>query len=124
MTRRQGRRSECVLDRAETDHAEAAHHRHIPIVINSDAHAPEDQIEAMMAAVEDVLEEIGAGEVPRLLALNKADLLDEEMRARAWSGRRDALLVSAVSGEGLDELRERVDAQFAPPVSRATARRQ
>ena len=35
-----------------------------------DAHAPEDQIEAMMAAVEDVLEEIGAGEVPRLLALN------------------------------------------------------
>jgi GTP-binding protein HflX len=77
-----------------------------------DAHAPEDQIEAMMAAVEDVLEEIGAGEVPRLLALNKADLLDEEMRARAWSGRRDALLVSAVSGEGLDELRERVDAQF------------
>ena len=77
-----------------------------------DAHAPEDELEEMTRAVEDTLEEIGAGDVPRLLALNKADLLDAEMRARAWSGRRDALLVSAHSGEGLDELRERIDARF------------
>ena len=66
----------------------------------------------MTAAVEDVLEEIGAGEVPRLLALNKADLLDSAGRAQAWSGRRDALLVSARSGEGIEELRERIDATF------------
>jgi GTP-binding protein HflX len=77
-----------------------------------DASAAEDELEAMVAAVEDVLDEIGAGDVPRLLALNKADLLDEAARARAWSGRRDALIVSAETGEGVDALRERIDATF------------
>ncbi len=77
-----------------------------------DASAESDELEAMVAAVEDVLEEIGAGDVPRLLALNKADLLDDDARSQAWSGRRDALLLSAESGEGLDALRERIDATF------------
>jgi GTP-binding protein HflX len=77
-----------------------------------DASADEEDLEGMIAAVESVLEEIGAGDVPRLLALNKADLLDDAARARAWSGRRDALLLSAGSGEGLDALRERIDATF------------
>ena len=36
---------------------------------------------ADIQAVDEVLEEIGAGEKPRLLVLNKADLLDEEERA-------------------------------------------
>ena len=56
-----------------------------------------------------MLEEIGAGERPRLLVLGKADLLDELGRTRAVNGHRDALLVSAVTGEGLDALRERID---------------
>ena len=34
----------------------------------------------MTRAVEDVLEEIGAGDQPRMLVLNKADLLDDERR--------------------------------------------
>ena len=34
----------------------------------------------MMRAVDDVLEEIGAGDRPRVLVLNKADVLDEERR--------------------------------------------
>ncbi len=42
-----------------------------------DASAPEPQAEAMQHAVEQTLEEIGAGERPRLLVLNKIDLLDE-----------------------------------------------
>ena len=46
-----------------------------------DAAAPEERRLADMTAVDEVLEEIGAGEKPRLLVLNKADLLDEE-RAR------------------------------------------
>ena len=66
----------------------------------------------MTRAVEDVLEEIGAGERPRLLVLNKADLLDELGRTRAVNGHRDALLVSAASGEGLDELRARIETIF------------
>jgi GTP-binding protein HflX len=77
-----------------------------------DASADADELEAMVAAVEDVLEEIGAGDIQRLLALNKADLLHDGGRAPAWSGRRDALLVSAQTGEGLDALRERIDATF------------
>ena len=77
-----------------------------------DASVAEGEREAMIAAVEEVLDEIGAGDVPRLLALNKADLLDCEARSGAWSGRSDALLVSTETGEGLDELRERIDASF------------
>ncbi len=77
-----------------------------------DASAPEDEIEAMMRAVEDVLEEIGAGDRPRLLVLNKADLLDELGRTRAVNGHRDALLVSAQSGEGLDAVREQIERAF------------
>src|SRR5204862_261021 len=45
-----------------------------------DASAPEDELMEMVRAVEDVLEEIGAGGAPRLLALNKADLIDSERR--------------------------------------------
>ena len=66
----------------------------------------------MIRAVEDVLEEIGAGERPRLLVLNKADLLDEPSARRAVNGHRDALLVSAATGEGLDALRERIEETF------------
>jgi GTP-binding protein HflX len=85
-----------------------------------DAAAPEEELAAMMRAVEDTLEEIGAGETPRLLVLNKADLLDELGRTRALNGHRQArsngpgaLLVSAATGEGLDALRERIDDLFA-----------
>ena len=77
-----------------------------------DASAGEEDLEAMTRAVEDVLEEIGAGERPRLLVLNKADLLDEHERVRAVNGHRDALLVSAETGEGLEALRERVEEEF------------
>ncbi len=77
-----------------------------------DASAPEDELEAMMRAVEDVLEEIGAGECPRLLVLNKGDLLDELGRTRAVNGHRDALLVSAQNAEGLEALRERIEQEF------------
>jgi len=77
-----------------------------------DASAPEEDVEEMMRAVEVVLDEIGAGERPRLLVLNKADLLDELQRTRAINGHREALLVSAVNGEGLQPLCERIDQSF------------
>ena len=48
-----------------------------------DASAPEAQAETMQHAVEQTLEEIGAGERPRLLVLNKVDLLDERGTRRA-----------------------------------------
>ena len=45
-----------------------------------DASAPEEELHEMLSAVEEVLGEIGAGEVPTVLALNKADLLDAGRR--------------------------------------------
>src|SRR5215210_808413 len=47
------------------------------IVHVADASVAEEEMHAMMAAVDDVLDEIGAGDTPRLLALNKVDLLPE-----------------------------------------------
>src|SRR5262249_34869020 len=58
------------------------------------------------------LEEIGAGDKPRLLVLNKADLLGEEERLEALQRHPDGVLVSALAGEGLDELRTAVEAAF------------
>ena len=46
----------------------------------ADASAPEEEMLAMMAAVEEVLTEIGALEAPRLLVLGKADLVDAARR--------------------------------------------
>jgi GTP-binding protein HflX len=77
-----------------------------------DASEPEDELIAMTRAVDDVLEEIDAGSSPRVLVLNKADMLDEERRAELAFRHSDAVLVSAVTGEGLDDLRERVAAEF------------
>jgi GTP-binding protein HflX len=77
-----------------------------------DAAAPEERRLADLAAVEAVLEEIGAGDKPRLLVLNKADLLDEEERREALLRHTGAVLVSALDGEGIEELCERVEETF------------
>ncbi len=77
-----------------------------------DASASEERRLADMQAVDDVLEEIGAGDKPRLLVFNKADLLDEDSRAETRLDHPEAVLISAREGEGLDELRERIEAAF------------
>jgi GTP-binding protein HflX len=77
-----------------------------------DAAAPEERLLADMRAVDEVLEEIGAGEGPRLLVLNKADLLDEAQRGEVLLRHPGAVLVSALTGEGLTELRERIEVAF------------
>jgi GTP-binding protein HflX len=77
-----------------------------------DASASEERRRLDMQAVDEVLEEIGAGEKPRLLVLNKADLLGEEAREDVVMEQRGAVLVSAASGEGLDQLRERIERAF------------
>ncbi|HEX9966532.1 MAG TPA: GTPase HflX, partial [Solirubrobacterales bacterium] len=77
-----------------------------------DAAAPEERRAADLAAVDAVLEEIGAGEKPRLLVLNKADLLGEEERAEALQRHPDAVLVSALEREGIETLHDRIEAAF------------
>ena len=82
-----------------------------------DAAAPEPRRLADLGAVDAVLEEIGAGEKPRLLVLNKADLLDEEERGEALLRHPDAVLVSALDREGIETLRERVEVAFADTLA-------
>ena len=77
-----------------------------------DASAPEERRVADMQAVDEVLEEIGAGEKPRLLVFNKIDLLAPAERRETELDHPDAVLVSAQEGEGLDGLRGRIEAAF------------
>jgi len=78
----------------------------------ADASVPEEELHEMLAAVEDVLAEIGAAERPLLLVLNKVDVLDAERRRELRFRFPEAVQVSAETGEGLDELREAVEARF------------
>ena len=82
-----------------------------------DASEPQERRALDMQAVDAVLEEIGAGEKPRLLVLNKADLLSEEERHEVVLWHADAVLVSAATGEGLEALRERIEAAFAETLT-------
>jgi GTP-binding protein HflX len=77
-----------------------------------DASAPEERRLADMQAVDEVLEEIGAGKKPRLLVFNKVDLLSEAERREGELDHPEAVLVSAQEGEGMDALRERIEAAF------------
>ena len=77
-----------------------------------DASAPQEAMEEMVGAVEDVLAGIGAGERPRLLALNKVDVLDAERRRELSFRHPRATQVSAKTGEGLDDLGGAVEAEF------------
>ena len=77
-----------------------------------DASAEEEDRMGMMRAVDEVLEEIGAGERPRLLVLNKIDALDADVRAEIAHRHPGALMVSAMTGEGLDALGDRIEEEF------------
>src|SRR5687767_7964371 len=55
---------------------------------------------------------MNAGDRPRLLVFNKLDLLDAGERSRVLVGRRDAVGISAETGEGLDALRDRIAVEF------------
>lgn len=65
---------------------------------------PAGQIEA----VEEVLLEIGAAEVPQVRVINKIDALNEKGVTRLRNLWPDAVLISARTGEGLDELQHAI----------------
>jgi GTP-binding protein HflX len=82
----------------------------LEVVDASDAHFAEHR-----ATVQVVLDELGAGDKPRLVVFNKADLLDPAARdgslpAPAIAG---AVFVSALTGYGLDTLRAELSALLA-----------
>ena len=78
-----------------------------------DGSVPEEEAQLMCSAVEHTLEEIGAGDRPRVLVLNKADLLDAPVREELRLAHPQAVLVSAATGEGVPELGERIATELA-----------
>ncbi len=78
----------------------------------ADGSADDAELDQMVQAVEAVLTEIGAGELPIELVLNKVDRLDGEARERLTDRFPGSIQVSAESGEGLDALRARVAERF------------
>src|SRR4029079_18508006 len=91
----------------------------------ADASAPEERLEEQLAAVNAVLGEIGATELPVELVLNKIDAVDSLHRRRLAdrlppclpgagraSGVPEPLQVSARTGEGMDALRGRIAQRF------------
>jgi GTP-binding protein HflX len=77
-----------------------------------DASVPEAEMDEMLRAVDSVLDEIGAGGSPRLLVLNKADVLDDERREELRFAHPDGLALSALTGENIDALGERIEQVF------------
>jgi GTP-binding protein HflX len=77
-----------------------------------DASAAEEEMDEMLRAVDEVLEGIGAGEQPRLLILNKGDAVGPERREELRFAHPDGIVVSALTGEGIDELGERIEQSF------------
>jgi GTPase len=73
-----------------------------------------------VGAVERVLAEVDAADVPRIDVYNKCDLLGPEELRRLKLAAPDALFLSAKTGEGRDDLLETVAARLSLDVIRAT----
>jgi len=85
-------------------------------------------LEEQLAEVERVLAEIGAADIPQILVYNKQDMLAEDQRPRQpldWIERHESgktgmrtprVFVSALTGEGLDVLREQLVAAMRGEV--------
>ncbi|GAA3280593.1 GTPase HflX [Nesterenkonia halobia] len=78
-----------------------------------DASHPEP--EGQIRAVREVLADVDAQQVPELVVLNKADVADWAVVERIRRREPNTVLVSAHSGMGLDELRERVSDSIPRP---------
>ena len=78
-----------------------------------DASAPDERMEEMVEAVEAVLAEVGADELPVEVVLNKIDLADPLKRKRLANRFPGAPQVSARTGAGLEALRAAIANRFA-----------
>jgi GTP-binding protein HflX len=83
------------------------------VVIVADGAQDEDRLRAHLEAVRDVLAQVGAGDLPTVLALNKIDRLDLAQREQLQRRFPDAVLVSARQQLHLDDLMDRIAQEFA-----------
>jgi GTP-binding protein HflX len=69
--------------------------------------------DAQMQAVREVLAEIGAAATPSIVAFNKCDMLTKDERSVLARRFPSAVFVSAIDGEGLEELLARIAEEAA-----------
>ena len=86
---------------------------HVRDAAHPDTEAQKEDVEDVLAQIRPELADGGASDTPLLEVLNKIDLLDPEAREmlanRASRGNEPAILISAVSGEGVATLTQRID---------------
>jgi GTP-binding protein HflX len=83
-----------------------------------DAAAPDR--DRRMTAVRQVLDEVGAVDVPLLEVYNKCDAIAADERRRVQESDPSSLCISALTGQGIDELVETVTSRLALDVRRVT----
>ncbi len=72
---------------------------------------PEEQL----AAVREVIRDVGAVDVPEIVVINKADAADPLVLQRLLRIERHSIAVSARTGEGIEELLALIDAELPRP---------
>jgi GTP-binding protein HflX len=70
---------------------------------------------AQLATVRDVIGEVGARDIPEIVAFNKSDLADDEQRMVLRGLEPRGIFVSARTGEGIEELLERIAEELPAP---------
>jgi GTP-binding protein HflX len=80
-------------------------------VVDGSHPAPEEQL----AAVREVIREVGAVKVPELVVINKADAADPVVLQRLLRIEKRSIAVSARTGEGIAELLALIDAELPRP---------
>jgi GTPase len=83
------------------------------VLLVVDASSGEDGLNRQLEEVRAVLADIGADSIPQMLVVNKIDAVDALARRRLHNRFPDAILISARTGENLDELKHRVAAFFS-----------
>jgi GTP-binding protein HflX len=71
--------------------------------------------EGQLAAVREVFAEVGAGEVPEIVVVNKADAADPVVLQRLLRREPHAMVVSARTGQGVDELLKLIESELPRP---------
>ncbi len=77
--------------------------------------------EGQISAVREVIAEVDAAKIPELIVVNKADAADPLVLARIQRAEPHSIVVSARTGQGIDELRALVESELPRPVVAFTA---
>ncbi|WP_405978264.1 GTPase HflX [Streptomyces sp. NBC_00158] len=81
-------------------------------IVDGSHPAPEEQL----AAVREVIREVGAVNVPEIVVINKADAADPLVLQRLLRIERHSIAVSARTGLGIEELLALIDAELPRPA--------